>query len=102
MEHVIQFAVGIDDDRIVNLVEANASKQIIRELKQQVANRIFSANYYGKNADPSRDQLSEASVQIVSDFLKANKDTIVERASEILADKMFKSKTIKEKIKDSL
>ena len=102
MEHVIQFAVGIDDDRIVNLVEANASKQIIGELKQQVANRIFSANYYDKNADPSRDQLSEASVQIVSDFLKANKDTIVERASEILADKMFKSKTIREKIKDSL
>lgn len=102
MEHVIQFAVGIDDDRIVNLVEANASKQIIGELKQQVANRIFSANYYSKNADPSRDQLSDASVQIVSDFLKANKDTIVERASEILADKMFKSKTIREKIKDSL
>ena len=102
MEHVIQFAVGIDDDRIVNLVEANASKQIIGELKQQVANRIFSANYYCKNADPSRDQLSEASVQIVSDFLEANKDTIVERASEILADKMFKSKTIREKIKDSL
>ena len=102
MEHVIQFAVGIDDDRIVNLVEENARKQIIGELKQQVANRIFSANYYDKNADPSRDQLSEASVQIVSDFLKANKDTIVERASEILADKMFKSKTIREKIKDSV
>lgn len=102
MEHVIQFAVGIDDDRIVNLVEANASKQIIGELKQQVANRIFSANYYDKNADPSRDQLSEASVKIVSDFLKDNKDNIVERASEILADKMFKSKTIREKIKDSL
>jgi hypothetical protein len=102
MEHVIQFAVGIDDDRIVNLVEANASKQIIGELKQQVANRIFSANYYDKNADPSRDQLSEASVKIVSDFLKDNKDNIVERASEILADKMFKSKTIREKIKDSV
>lgn len=102
MEHVIQFAVGIDDDRIVNLVEANASKQIIGDLKQQVANRIFSANYYDKNADPSRDQLSEASVKIVSDFLKDNKDNIVERASEILADKMFKSKTIREKIKDSL
>lgn len=102
MEHVIQFAVGIDDDRIVNLVEANASKQIIGELKQQVANRIFSANYYDKNADPSRDKLSEASVKIVSDFLKDNKDNIVERASEILADKMFKSKTIREKIKDSV
>lgn len=102
MEHVIQFAVRIDDDRIVNLVEANASKQIIGELKQQVANRIFSANYYDKNADPSRDQLSEASVKIVSDFLKDNKDNIVERASEILADKMFKSKTIREKIKDSV
>ena len=102
MEHVIQFAVEIDDDKIVNLVEENASKQIIGDLKQQVANRIFSSYYCWQNADPSRDKLSDLSVQLVSDFLKDNKDTIVERASEVLADRMFKSKTIREKIKDSL
>lgn len=102
MEHIIQFAIGVDDDRIVKLVEDNASKQIIGDLKQQVANRIFSAYYCGQNANPSRDKLSDLSVQIVSDFLKDNKDVIVERASELLADKMFKSKTMRDKIKDSV
>lgn len=102
MEHIIQFAIGIDDDRIVKLVEDNASKQIIGDLKQQVANRIFSAYYCGQNADPSTDKLSDLSVQIVSDFLKDNKDVIVERASELLADKMLKSKTMRDKIKDSV
>ena len=76
MEHIIQFAIGIDDDRIVKLVEDNASKQIIGDLKQQVANRIFSAYYCGQNANPSTDKLSDLSVQIVSDFLKDNKDVI--------------------------
>ncbi len=102
MEHIIQFAIGIDDDRIVKLVEDNASKQIIGDLKQQVANRIFSAYYCGQNANPSTDKLSDLSVQIVSDFLKDNKDVIVERASELLADKMLKSKTMRDKIKDSV
>lgn len=102
MDHIIQFAIGIDDDRIVKLVEDNASKQIIGDLKQQVANRIFSAYYYGQNANPSTDKLSDLSVQIVSDFLKDNKDVIVERASELLADKMLKSKTMRDKIKDSV
>lgn len=102
MEHIVQFAIGIDDNRIVNLVEENASKQIIGELKQQVANRIFSANYYGSNANPARDPLSDMSQRIVSDFLNDNKDVIVQRASEILADKMFRSKTMRDKIKESV
>ena len=102
MEHIIQFAIGIDDDRIVKLVEDNASKQIIGDLKQQVANRIFSTYYCGQNANPSTDKLSDLSVQIVSDFLKDNKDVIVERASELLADKILKSKTMRDKIKDSV
>ena len=102
MDHIIQFAIGIDDDRIVKLVEDNASKQIIGDLKQQVANRIFSAYYCWQNANPSTDKLSDLSVQIVSDFLKDNKDVIVERASELLADKMLKSKTMRDKIKDSV
>lgn len=100
MDHIIQFAIGIDDERIVNLVEENASKQIIGELKQQLANRIFSPNYYGQNVDPNRDKLSDASERIVSGFLNENKDIIVQRASEILADKMFRSKTMRDKIKD--
>lgn len=102
MEHIIQFAIGIDDDRIVKLVEDNASKQIIRDIKQQIANRIFSAHYSGQNANPSRDKLSTASEGIVSDFLKDNKDVIVERASEMLADRIFRSKIMRDKIKDSL
>lgn len=102
MEHVVQFAIGIDDERIVKLVEENASKQIIGELKQQVANRIFSANYYGQNANPSRDKLSDVSEKIVADFLEDNKDIIIQRASEILADRMLKSKTIRDKLKESV
>lgn len=102
MEHIVQFAIGIDDDRIVNLVEENASNQIIGELKQQVANRIFSAYYYGSNANPKRDPLSDMSERIVADFLNENKEAILQRAAEVLADKMFRSKTMRDKLKESV
>lgn len=101
MEHIVQFAVGIDDDAIVKKIEEYAVKTITTELKQSVADKIFEPCYYiSKHARPNDDPLSKFSANIVSQFLDENKETIIEKASSMLADKMFKSKTVREKMLD--
>lgn len=50
MEHIVQFAIGIDDDAIRERIVANAEKEIIKDLKQDVANKLFEAYYYNGNA----------------------------------------------------
>lgn len=100
MEHIVQFAVGIDDDAIVKKIEEYAVKTITAELKQNVADEIFEPYYNSRRANPASDPLSKFSANIVCQFLDENKETIIEKASAMLADKMFKSKTVREKMLD--
>lgn len=100
MEHIVQFAIGIDDNAIVERVTANAEKEIIKELQQQVANKLFQRNYYNRNADPERDPLSEFSLNMIDDFFDKHKDTIIEKAAERLADRLSRTKKAKEILND--
>ena len=96
MEHIVQFAIGIDDNAIVENVSKNAEKEIIKDLKQQVTNRLFySKSYYRRDADPKSDPLSEFAQEIILEFFKENKDIIIENASKIIADKLVRSKAYK-------
>lgn len=92
MEHIVQFAVSIDDNAIVQHVTEHAEKEIIKDLKQQVANKIFKAYYYRTNADPEKDPLSEFAKDIICNMLEEHKDTITTKAAEILADRLARTK----------
>ena len=88
MEHIVQFAVSIDDNAITARVSENAEKEIIKDLKQQVANKLFESRYYRRNVDPKNDPLSEFAKEIVYAFLEENKNVIIENASKMLAEKL--------------
>ena len=36
MEHIVQFAIGIDDEAIVKRIEENAEKTITKDLRYKV------------------------------------------------------------------
>lgn len=92
MEHIVQFAVGIDDRAIAENVSKNAEKEIIKDLQRQVTNKLFRAYNSYRDADPKYDPLSEFSKGIVRDFLEENKDNIIKQAAKVLADSLARSK----------
>lgn len=96
MEHIVQFAVSIDDNAITKYVTENAEKEIIKDLKQDVANKIFMKDYYRQNADPKKDRLSIFAESIVKDMFEENKEYILDKAAAILADRLARSKKGKE------
>jgi len=96
MEHIVQFAVSIDDDAIEKKVEARATDDIIKHLQQKVANKIFQAYYYKQNADPDRDPLSDYTKDLIEGFLNENRDAIIEKTTNKLADKLMKTKKVKD------
>ena len=96
MEHIVQFAISIDDNAIVKKVTENAEREIINDLKQKVANRIFQHNYYNKNVDPDRDPLTGFAKTIITSVIEDNKDAIIEKAAEHLAKCLSKTKKGKE------
>lgn len=99
MEHIVQFAIGIDDEGITKRVAETAEKTILKELKQEVANKIFESAYYRDKADPERDPLSYFSKSIVENMLEENKEYILDKASKLLAEKLVRSKAGKELLK---
>ena len=95
MEHIVQFAVGIDDQRIVNVIEESAARDITKNLQQMVMNKIFQSSYYKSDAR-NNDPLSDFSKRLIDEFLERHKDVILEKTSVYLADKLARTKAAKE------
>ena len=92
MEHIVQFAIGIDDRSITERVEANAEKIIIKNLQQQVANKLFRSYYYNSDVDIERDPLSDFSKNLILEFLNENKEIIIQKTAKELSDRLMRSK----------
>lgn len=100
MEHIVQFAIGIDDDAIRKELEANAVKQIEKDLKQDLIDKLFDAgnnwSRFNNHANPNNDPLAGWVRNMVSETLLTYKDQIIERAAEILAESMKRTKIVRE------
>lgn len=111
VEHIINFAINFEDDKIVKIIEENASKQIINDLKFEVLNRVMTGtSYYRKPVELIGGEVkidkSAALDDWVKDLVKKtiedNKEEIIERAVDVIATKYIQSKAFKEKIAEVL
>ena len=89
MEHIIQFGVSIDDDKIEKTVIKAASDHLKTEVREQ----IFSRSGWDKGFTPLVER-------IVRDVLTEWKPEILEKAAETVADSIKRSKAYKEKVKE--
>ena len=90
MEHIVQFAIGIDDEAIRTSIMSRAEKEIINAITRNIEDRIFEIRY-GRNIG-----LNEKSEKIVEEWLNDHKSEIIEKAAEHLADKLSRTKAAKE------
>ena len=102
MEHIIQFAVGIDDNAIVKRVEATAEKAIIETLTNDVRSKIFYKGWGKSVVDPDRDPLNTFAKDIIEKEILKEKEAIVERAAEMLVEKPARTKIVKEMVQNVL
>lgn len=99
MEHIVQFAIGIDDDAIRKRVIESAEKQIIEKLTYDVKSQIFKPHYYKK--DKLTDELQDWVEKRIEDIIiESCKDEIIERAAAMLADRLSRTKKAKEALND--
>lgn len=100
MEHIVQFGIGIDDEAIRKIVMEKAEKSIVEDLKKQIRTDIdkqifvIDNGWYGN--ENRRVGLQDWVNDLVVKLLEEHKTEIIERASERLADKMSRTKAVKE------
>lgn len=97
MEHIVQFAVGIDDNAIVKNIMEHAEKTITDELTQQVRDKLFESSYYNRHAT-EKDPLSSYAKSLIEKWLDSHKDEIIEKAAMHLADRLVRTKAVKERV----
>ena len=95
MEHIVQFAIGIDDQKIVKSIEANAEKTITEDIKQKVYDNMFERRWYGGHGDPDQG-FSNWMKDRIGDFMHEHKDLIIEMTAKLLADRLIRTKAVKE------
>ena len=94
MEHIVQFAIGIDDEAIRKRITESAEKQITDNIQKDVERIIFNGGWNTGNVD--KNSPKEWVKDIVKDVIEANKDQIIEAAVVELAKNMAKTKAVKE------
>lgn len=100
MEHIVQFGIGIDDEAIRKIIMEKAEKSILDDLKKQfrtdIDNQIFVIDRGWYDKDYKKVDLQDWVKDLVMKTLEDNKEQIIEMASEKLADKMSRTKAVKE------
>ncbi len=96
MEHIVQFAIGMDDNAIKQRVEEAAEKTIINNLQQEVRDKLFEPGNYSRRPTKPGDPLSSFSKSLIEGFLSDNKDELLDKAALYLADRLCKTKAAKE------
>ena len=94
MEHILQFAIGIDDEAIIKRVEAKAEDTIMQEIKRDAKAAIFKSTYPNSSAF-SRNP-TDFFDEKIGQFLKENKDEIIKLTADRLAERLARTKAARE------
>ena len=98
MEHIVQFAIGIDDKAIQNRIEEYAYKDVLDKITTETMDTIFMhMNAY------SRENMCQTMMgDALQSFLEERKDEIIDKAANMLADRFQRTKKYREAMGDAI
>lgn len=91
MEHIVQFAVNIDDNNIRKIMEESAAKQIAEEIKNAAHGHMYGSRLYDEPENVKKYFKEE-----VANYVKEHADVIIEKVVTEVARNMMKTKKFKE------
>lgn len=92
MEHIVQFAIGIDDKAIQNRIEEHAYRDVLDKLAKNAVDSVFA-----HTSAYSRESMWESLMgEALQSFLEERKDEIIDKAANMLADRFQRTKKYRE------
>lgn len=100
MEHIVQFAISIDDQTIQKRLEENGYNDILDKIMEEINHddKLPGVYYGGTKGKVNWSQMAFMSVDRLVD---EHKDEIIEAAAEKLAESYKRTKAYKEKMGDT-
>ena len=100
MEHIVQFAVNIDDEQIKKTVERNVVTQVIAEIKKDCMKSLTGK--YDTNTYQYHQKIKEMVDSNIKEFLDNNKEIIIKEAVNQLAERLSRTKAAKEALNKTI
>lgn len=98
MEHIVQFAIGIDDKAIQERIEEHAYTDVLAKLAKNAVDSVFAhTNAYSRELMWKK--LMDNALQ---SFLEERKDEIIDKAANMLADRFQRTKKYWEAMGDAI
>lgn len=92
MDHLVQFTISIDDAHIAQMVENNASKVLEERILKTVKQQLDGSDGYFYNG------LNAQAMDCYKEVLERYKDEIIAAAAKDIADRVMKSKKMRDRI----
>ena len=100
MEHIVQFAVNIDDEQIKKTVERNVVTQVVAEIRKdcmkELTGKINQSTYQYSQ------RIKEIVDSNIKEFLDNNKEIIIKEAVNQLAERLSRTKAAKEALNKTI
>ncbi|MEQ6114906.1 peptidase U32 [Bifidobacterium pseudocatenulatum] len=98
MEHIVQFAINIDDKTIQNRIEEHAYTDLLNKLTKNAVDSVFShSSAYSRNT--MWESLMENALQ---NLIEERRDEIIDKAANMLADRFQRTKKYREAMGDAI
>ncbi|WP_270197977.1 peptidase U32 [Bifidobacterium pseudocatenulatum] len=92
MEHIVQFAIGIDDKAIQERIKEHAYSDVLAKLTKNAVDSVFA-----HTSAYSRDIMWKTMMgDALQSFLEERKDEIIDKAANMLADRFQRTKKYRE------
>lgn len=98
MEHIVQFAINIDDKTIQNRIEEHAYTDVLNKLTKEATDTVFAHT----NAYSRENMWKTVLVGALQRFLEERKDEIIDKAANMLADRFQRTKKYREAMGDAI
>lgn len=100
MQHIVNVAFDFDDKKIADSIEDQVHTEVVNNITEEVKKVIFEKKWGHKrcydDSDPA--PLKRIVEDRVSEILEENKDIIIDGAIKLLAEKLSRTKLVKEAV----
>lgn len=98
MEHIVQIAFDFDDVRVRQTIENTVKKEVIDGIQRDITEALLHnfGSWDGRWNRSKENALVDLMRERTDDFLKENKDVILEAAAKNLSERLARSKKGKE------
>lgn len=92
----VPVVIGVDEDRIAQEIEKDVERKVVEYITKEIKGIIFDSYYGHESNEPLRRMITDR----IGSILREKEDVIVREAADILAEKMARTKVVREATKE--